>query len=191
LKPATALAGLPALVGRLRADFVFARVRRDKINRIKLTPGLLNRILEMMTQNCHKPREGVHVSSIESTQPPPSCARSDMQLAGGMRLSKWSKVVGISKMTAWRWRKEGKLPVIWRYGLPWVTAETIQKFFTDDGSAPRRAPCRQNRTQCGRRVPGPNFIPSLQPAGHGGTVEQGRQERRQMDPPIRMKAETQ
>jgi hypothetical protein len=31
-----------------------------------------------------------------------------MQLAGGMRLSKWIRVVEISKMTAWRWRKEGK-----------------------------------------------------------------------------------
>lgn len=79
---------------------------------------------------------------------------SDLQLAGGMRLSKWIKIVGISKMTAWRWRKEGKLDVGWRYGLPWVTAETIQKFFTDDGTAPRRRPCRQTPNQRGRRVAG-------------------------------------
>jgi hypothetical protein len=68
----------------------------------------------------------------------------DIQLAGGMRLSKWIKIVGISKMTAWRWRKEGKLAVIWRYGLPWVTTETIQKFFTDDATAPQCPACRQN-----------------------------------------------
>ena len=64
---------------------------------------------------------------------------SDMQLAGGMRLSKWIKTIGISKMTAWRWRKEGKLTVIWRYGIPWVTAETIRQFFTDDGDRRRAA----------------------------------------------------
>jgi hypothetical protein len=69
-------------------------------------------------------------------------ASSDLQLAGGMRLSKWTKTVGISKMTAWRWRKEGKLPVIWRYGIPWVTAETIRQFFTDDGTAPGHPPCQ-------------------------------------------------
>ena len=68
---------------------------------------------------------------------------SEIQLAGGMRLDKWRKSVGISKATAWRWRKEGKLKVVWRYGLPWVTAETIQDFFTDDGTGPHATPRRQ------------------------------------------------
>lgn len=63
-----------------------------------------------------------------------SPALPEMQLAGGMRLSVWCRRIGISKMTAWRWQKAGKLNVIWRYGIPWITAETIQKFFTDDGS---------------------------------------------------------
>ena len=77
---------------------------------------------------------------------------SDMQLAGGMRLSKWIKTIGISKMTAWRWRKEGKLTVIWRYGIPWVTAEMIQQFFTDDGTLPRHPMRQPNRRQGHRRI---------------------------------------
>lgn len=70
---------------------------------------------------------------------------SEIQLAGGMRLDKWRKIVGISKATAWRWRKEGKLTVVWRYGIPWVTAETIENFFKDDGSAPRPACCLKEK----------------------------------------------
>jgi hypothetical protein len=75
---------------------------------------------------------------------------SHLQLAGGMRLSKWIKTIGISKMTAWRWRKEGKLNVIWRYGIPWVTAETIRQFFTDDGTASRPTPGQSRRKRRGR-----------------------------------------
>ena len=52
-----------------------------------------------------------------------------LQLAGGMRLSKWRQIVGISRTTAWRMRKEGKLKVVVRYGQPYVTADTIREFF--------------------------------------------------------------
>jgi predicted site-specific integrase-resolvase len=60
-----------------------------------------------------------------------------------MRLSKRIKVVGISKTTAWRWRKDGKLKVVFRYGKAYVTADTIQKFFTGEGTAPQQLPCRR------------------------------------------------
>ena len=61
----------------------------------------------------------------------------EIQLAGGMKLDVWRKAVGMSRTTAWRLRKEGKLPFIVRYGSVYVTAETIKNFFTNDGSKPR------------------------------------------------------
>ena len=69
-----------------------------------------------------------------------------MDLVGGMRLDAWRKIVGLSRTTAWRYRKEGKLPVVVRYGIAYVTADTIRNFFTNDGTKPRAfamksAPC--------------------------------------------------
>ena len=61
-------------------------------------------------------------------------SRTEMQLAGGMKLEKWRKMVGISRTAAWRMRKEGKLPIIVRYGISYLTAETIKNFFTNDGT---------------------------------------------------------
>jgi hypothetical protein len=61
----------------------------------------------------------------------------EVQLAGGMKLSKWIEKVGISRTAAWRFRKEGKLSVVVRYGTAYVTAETIRNWFTDDGSKTR------------------------------------------------------
>ena len=54
-----------------------------------------------------------------------------------MKLSKWAKLVGISRTAAWKYRKDGKLPVVVRYGTAYVTAETIKSFFTNDGTKPR------------------------------------------------------
>jgi hypothetical protein len=68
---------------------------------------------------------------------PPAPSLPEIQLAGGMRLSKWLDLVGISRTTGWRLRKQGKLPVIIRYGTPFLTAEAIRNFFVDDGSRPR------------------------------------------------------
>jgi len=62
---------------------------------------------------------------------------AEIQLAGGMKLSKWAKLVGISRTSAFRFRREGKLRVVVRYGTAYVTAETISEWFTDDGSKPR------------------------------------------------------
>jgi hypothetical protein len=60
-----------------------------------------------------------------------------MDLAGGMRLEKWRKIVGISRTVAWRLRKTGKLAVILRYGQVYVPAETIRNFFVSDRTKPR------------------------------------------------------
>jgi predicted site-specific integrase-resolvase len=57
-----------------------------------------------------------------------------VDLAGGMVLSVWCKAVGISLRTAKKWILEGKLPVVHRYGMTFITAETIKNFFKDDGS---------------------------------------------------------
>jgi hypothetical protein len=64
----------------------------------------------------------------------------EIQLAGGMKLEKWRKIVGISRTTAWRLRKTGRLPVVIRYGTAFLKAETIRNFFTDDGSKSRNVP---------------------------------------------------
>ena len=61
----------------------------------------------------------------------------EMALAGGMKLEKWRRAVGISRTAAWRLRKTGKLQVIVRYNQVYVTADTIRNFFTNDGTKPR------------------------------------------------------
>jgi hypothetical protein len=63
----------------------------------------------------------------------PELAQVPISLAGGMRFSLWCKAIGICVKTGTRWRDAGKLQVVTRYGIQFVTAETIQKFFTDDG----------------------------------------------------------
>lgn len=66
-------------------------------------------------------------------------------LAGRMLLNKWLQQVGISRMTGWRVRKEGKLKSITRYGRIYVTAAGNAELFQDDGSKPRSAPRRLAR----------------------------------------------
>lgn len=93
---------------------------------------------------CHRTFSALiakHRIHTPSNTPPPraSCAPrlEDCQLAGGMKLSKWRELVGISRTVAWRLRKSGRLAVIVRYGEAYVTAETIAGFFTNDGSTIR------------------------------------------------------
>ena len=66
----------------------------------------------------------------------------EIELAGGMKLERWRKIVGISRTAAWRLRKTGKLPFILRYNHVYITAATIKAFFADDGTKPRN-PGRQ------------------------------------------------
>lgn len=94
-----------------------------------------NETRDQTSQIGHAPRGAVQFSPNEPWAPPPD------ELAGGMRLARWRKVVGISRTTAWRWVKTGKLPVVYRYGIPFLTAKTMREFFVDDGSK-RRSPKR-------------------------------------------------
>jgi len=60
-----------------------------------------------------------------------------IDLAGGMRYSKWCQTVGIPRTTGWKYRKQGKLEVIVRNGVSYITAAGIRAFFTNDGSKAR------------------------------------------------------
>ena len=90
-----------------------------------------------------------------------------VELAGGMRLSLWCKVIGISERTAMRWRDAGKLRVVNRYGMQFVTAGTIKEFFQGDGTrnlrgiAALKAEQRRERTAAGAVS---NLLPAPEPA---------------------------
>lgn len=58
----------------------------------------------------------------------------ESDLAGGMRLNKWRKLVGISESTCLRLRRAGKLETVTRYGMVFITAEGIRKFFAEPES---------------------------------------------------------
>jgi len=53
-----------------------------------------------------------------------------------MQLTKSAAGVGLSPATIWRYRKSGRIQVIWVGGKPYITAEAAKRFFTDDGSQP-------------------------------------------------------
>ena len=76
-----------------------------------------------------------------------------VELAGGMRLDLWCRTVGISRRTALRWRRQGKLSVVTRCGMLFLTAGEIRNFFKDDGSSSLRgvALARQVRRQAGQQ----------------------------------------
>jgi hypothetical protein len=71
-------------------------------------------------------------AKIERWSSPPTSFQSDISLVGGIRLSKWRRQVGLSRTTIWRWRKSGRLPVVMRYGVPFLAAETVKSFFRPD-----------------------------------------------------------
>ncbi len=58
-----------------------------------------------------------------ANEPPPS------DLVGAIKLDKWRKEVGLSRSTVWRLRRDGRLKVISRYGMLFVTPEAQQEFF--------------------------------------------------------------
>jgi hypothetical protein len=61
-----------------------------------------------------------------------SLFQKELSLAGAMRLSHWRKIIGVSRATAFRWRKAGKLKVVRRYGIAFVTAGEILRFWSDN-----------------------------------------------------------
>jgi hypothetical protein len=62
---------------------------------------------------------------------------ADINLVGGVRLSKWRKAVGLSRTSVWRLTKSGRLPVVKRYGVAFLEAQTVKDFFTRESSTPR------------------------------------------------------
>jgi hypothetical protein len=57
--------------------------------------------------------------------------QKDFELAGAMRLSKWAKALGVSRSTIYRWRKTGKLKIVRRYGIAFVTVDENRRFWAD------------------------------------------------------------
>ncbi|HEY1801918.1 MAG TPA: helix-turn-helix domain-containing protein, partial [Terriglobales bacterium] len=50
-----------------------------------------------------------------------------IELAGAMELMAWCQTFGVSRTTAWNWRRSGRLKVIYRYGRAYVPAEEIRR----------------------------------------------------------------
>jgi predicted site-specific integrase-resolvase len=44
-----------------------------------------------------------------------------------MELMAWCQTFGVSRTTAWNWRRSGRLKVIYRYGRAYVPAEEIRR----------------------------------------------------------------
>jgi hypothetical protein len=51
-----------------------------------------------------------------------------IELTGAMELMAWCKTSGVSRTTAWNWRRSGRLKVIYRYGRVYVTADETRVF---------------------------------------------------------------
>jgi hypothetical protein len=77
---------------------------------------------------------------MEHSNYSPTTLNSTLELAGGIRLSRWCALTGISPRTARRYRNAGRLKVIVRYGQAYVTSQASADFFVDDGSATRGPP---------------------------------------------------
>lgn len=54
-----------------------------------------------------------------------------IELTGAMELTAWCKNFGVSRTTAWNWRRSGKLKVIYRYGRAYVSAEESRRLLPD------------------------------------------------------------
>jgi len=53
---------------------------------------------------------------------------------GFIKLSTWLAIIGLSRTTVWRLRRDGKLKTFTRYGRPYVSAAESERFlkeFTD------------------------------------------------------------
>jgi hypothetical protein len=61
---------------------------------------------------------------------------AELELAGAVRLEEWKKTAGISRTTAFYWRRSGKLKVIYRYGRAYVSAEESRRLLAEREKGP-------------------------------------------------------
>jgi len=59
-----------------------------------------------------------------------------LELAGAMTLTEWQTAAGISRTTAFYWRRSGKLKVIYRYGRAYVSAEESRRLLAEREKGP-------------------------------------------------------
>jgi hypothetical protein len=62
-----------------------------------------------------------------------------IELAGAITLEAWRKAAGLSRTSAFLWRRSGKLKVTYRYGHAYVTAEENRRILSEVGSKVRSA----------------------------------------------------
>lgn len=82
---------------------------------------------------------------MNETTKAPDRTPAAIELAGSMTLTAWRKAVGISRTTAWFWRRSGKLKVVYRYGRAYVTAEENRRFLKDDGAMVKERSARKHK----------------------------------------------
>lgn len=72
--------------------------------------------------------------------------------SGLISLQAWLEQVGISPITAWRWRKKGMLRTVNICGRPYLTAEAIEEFKrraeTGEFAVQRSAPPKKKSHDC-------------------------------------------
>lgn len=61
---------------------------------------------------------------------------AELELAGAVPLKQWQKTAGISRTTAFYWRRTGKLKVIYRYGRAYVSAAESHRLLAEHSKAP-------------------------------------------------------
>jgi hypothetical protein len=62
-----------------------------------------------------------------------------MELAGAIPLETWRKSIGLSRTSAFLWRRSGKLKVTYRYRHAYVTAEENRRILAEVGPKVRSA----------------------------------------------------
>ena len=77
-------------------------------------------------------REHVKGPALSAVKP----SSPGLELAGAMTLTEWRKAAGISRTTAFYWRRSGKLKVIYRYGHAYVSAEESRRLLAEHRKEP-------------------------------------------------------
>ena len=69
-----------------------------------------------------------------------------IELAGAIPLEVWRKSYGLSRTSAFLWRRSGKLKVVSRYGHAYVTAEESRRQFTEAGAKQEHSARKQENS---------------------------------------------